>query len=639
MNTSKYKPILNNLLLLLIRIISIMIIYQVCRLFYLLYNIDYFSTLNIYSYLKIVFGSIKFDLSAILYTNSLLIFLSLFPLNIFYNNYFIKFKKYIFILFNFCAIILNVIDTLYYPFSKNRFTISFINEFSNENNITSFIMRFGLDYWYVIPIIIATIYILRYISNITLSQQDVIYNFKNLPISIVITITIFILTIFGCRGSFIYKNRPITISNAGKYANNPNEISLIINTPFSLLRTAHIKDLKKRKFFTEEDLNKIYNIKHHYNDTVLNKKNIIIIILESMGMEYYGAYNNTNSYTPFLDSLINHSYSSYNSFSNGKKSIDAMPAILASIPNTNFHFSLSKYTTNAIQGIGSLLESEGYTTSFFHGAPNGSMGFESMANLCGIKNYYGMNEYNNNKDFDGLWGIWDDKFFNYFGNKLNLMKEPFFSGFFSCSSHHPYKIPEGYKKSFKEGKHPMHKCVQYTDYSLQQFFKQIKDEKWYNNTLFVITADHTNISFDKKYKTSIGIFRVPIIFFDPSDNKKRLYKSEKIIQHIDILPSILSYIGYNKPFISFGNNLFDLEENNFSINYHNDYQLIIDDKLIIYNESNDKITKVYNFKNDQLLKNNIIKDIDPDILEKYKKKIYAFIQNYNNRMINNNLKL
>ena len=455
-----------------------MIIYQACRLFHFLYNIDYFSALDLYSYLKIVYGSLKFDLSAILYTNSLLIFLSLFPLSIFSNNSFKALKKYIFILFNFFAITLNIIDALYYPFSKNRFTISFINEFSNENNIFLFIVRFGLDYWYVIPIMILTIYMLKYIANITLCEKNIIYNLRNLPLSIIITITFFSLTVFGCRGSFIYKNRPITISNAGRYANNPNEISLIINTPFSLLRTAHIKDLKKKRFLKEVDLTQIYNIKHHYKNSEFNKKNIIIIILESMGMEYYGAYNNTPSYTPFLDSLINHSYSSYNSFSNGKKSIDAMPAILASIPNTDFHFSLSKYTTNSIQGIGSLLDSEGYTTSFFHGAPNGSMGFESMANLCGIKTYYGMNEYNNNKDFDGLWGIWDDKFFNYFANQLNLMKEPFFSGFFSCSSHHPYKIPEDSKKLYKEGKHPMHKCVQYTDHSLQRFFNQVKDEKW-----------------------------------------------------------------------------------------------------------------------------------------------------------------
>ena len=257
---------------------------------------------------------------------------------------------------------------------------------------------------------------------------------------------------FGFRGSFIFKNRPITISNAGKYTNNPNEISLIINTPFSLIRTYTVQDLKRKDYFKDSDLKNYINIVKQYKREKIDKKNVVVIILESMSTEYYGFYNkyqkDYSGYTPFLDSLIDHSYTSYNSFGNGTKSIDAIPAILASIPATKFHFSLSKYCTNKIDGIGSILNNEGYQTSFFHGAPNGSMGFESMNKLLGIKNYYGMDNYKNNSDFDGVWGIWDDKFFNYFADELNNMKEPFFSSIFSTSSHHPYKIPKEFNNKF-----------------------------------------------------------------------------------------------------------------------------------------------------------------------------------------------
>ena len=360
-----------------------------------------------------------------------------------------------------------------------------------------------------------------------------------------------------------------------------------------------------------------------------------------MSTEYYGFYNkqheNYTGYTPFLDSLITHSYTSYNSFANGTKSIDAIPSILASIPTTHFHFSLSKYCTNKIDGIGKILSQEGYQTSFFHGAPNGSMGFESMNKLLGVANYYGMDNYNNNSDFDGMWGIWDDKFLTYFSDNLNQMQEPFFSSVFSCSSHHPYKIPKEFKNQFKKGKHPMHECVQYTDHSLKIFFENIKDKKWFNNTLFVITADHTNISFNPKYRSSIGIFRVPIIFYDPS-NSNLTEKSHKIIQQIDIMPSILSYLNYNKPFFSLGNNIFG-NENGFAINYNNDFQLIIDDKVIIYNETEEKITKVFDLYNDINLKDNILYKIDKSSLVKYENKIKSFIQTYNNRMINNTLSI
>jgi phosphoglycerol transferase MdoB-like AlkP superfamily enzyme len=517
-----------------------------------------------------------------------------------------------------------------------------MNEFSNEKSIFRILVEFFKDYWFTIPLLLIVFYVLKVIANKTeMESKTIHFTKKNILSSSLICLLCMTLVVFGFRGSFIFKNRPITISNAGKHTNNPNEISLIINTPFSLIRTYSVQDLKRKNYFKDSELEKYTNIVKQYKRKNIDKKNVVVIILESMSTEYYGFYNKDlkdySGYTPFLDSLIDHSYTSYNSFGNGTKSIDAIPSILASIPATEFHFSLSKYCTNKIDGIGSILNKEGYQTSFFHGAPNGSMGFESMNKLLGIKNYYGMDNYNNNSDFDGVWGIWDDKFFNYFADELNNMKEPFFSSIFSCSSHHPYKTPKEFKNKFKKGKHPMHECVQYTDHSLKLFFNKIKNEAWFKNTLFVITADHTNISFEKEYRSPIGIFRVPIIFYDPS-NINLNQKSEKIIQQIDIMPSILSYLDYNKPFISLGNNIFN-DENGFAINYNNGFQMIIDERVVIYNELEEKITKIFDFTNDISLKQNIINNIESIKIEEYKNKIQSFIQTYNNRMIDNNLSL
>ena len=279
---------------------------------------------------------------------------------------------------------------------------------------------------------------------------------------------------------------------------------------------------------------------------------------------------------------------------------------------------------------------EGYSTSFFHGAPNGSMGFQSMASLCGLTDYFGMDDYDNDDDFDGLWGIWDDKFFNYFADKINTIQEPFLTGIFSCSSHHPFKIPKEFNNKFIDGKHPMHKCVQYTDYSLKLFFNKIKKTEWFKNTLFVITADHTNVSFNEKYHTSLGIFRVPIIFYDPS-SPLLAEKSKEIIQHIDIMPSILSYINYPNSFKSFGSNIFDKSKNKFAINYNNNFQLVMDNRNIIYSELNDEITNIYDLEKDPLFTKNIVSFSNIDSLKIYKQKIKAFIQTYNNSMINNSL--
>jgi len=636
------KLYLKNILKLFTKIVAILIFYQFCRLLFFLYNSEYFSSISLIDYLRIVKGSIRFDISAVLYVNSLVIILCLIPSNLIFKRWYKNIINYLFIYCNLLGITVNIIDVFYYPFSKSRLTISFLNEFSNEKSIFRILLEFCKDYWFTIPLLIIIFYILKIITNKTEIESKMIkFKKKNILSSFLICLLSLTLVVFGFRGSFIFKNRPITISNAGKYTNNPNEISLIINTPFSLIRTYSVQDLNRKNYFKDSDLEKYCKIVKQYKRKEITKKNVIIIIMESMATEYYGFYNKDindyNGYTPFLDSLIEHSYTSYNSFGNGTKSIDAIPSILASIPATRFNFSLSKYCTNRIDGIGSLLNKEGYQTSFFHGAPNGSMGFESMNKLLGIKKYYGMDNYNNESDFDGVWGIWDDKFFDYFANELNTMKEPFFSSIFSCSSHHPYNIPKEFKNKFKKGKHPMHECVQYTDHSLKLFFNKIKHEKWFKNTLFVITADHTNVTFENKYSSSIGIFRVPIIFYDPA-NINLNQKSEEIIQHIDIMPSILSYLNYNKPFISLGNNIFS-NERGFSINYNNGFQMIIDDKVIIYNEEKEEINKAFNFTNNINLKQNIINDIDNVKLEQYKNKIQSFIQTYNNRMIDNTMYL
>jgi len=633
---------IKNLFKLSIKIVAILIIYQFCRLLFFFYNLEYFSNINLIDYFRIIKGSIRFDISAILYINSLVILLSLTPSNLIIKRWYKNAIYYLFIYCNLLGIVVNIIDVYYYPFSKSRLTISFMNEFSNEKSIFRILVEFFKDYWFTIPLLLIVFYVLKVIANKTeMESKTIHFTKKNILSSSLICLLCMTLVVFGFRGSFIFKNRPITISNAGKHTNNPNEISLIINTPFSLIRTYSVQDLKRKNYFKDSELEKYTNIVKQYKRKNIDKKNVVVIILESMSTEYYGFYNKDlkdySGYTPFLDSLIDHSYTSYNSFGNGTKSIDAIPSILASIPATEFHFSLSKYCTNKIDGIGSILNKEGYQTSFFHGAPNGSMGFESMNKLLGIKNYYGMDNYNNNSDFDGVWGIWDDKFFNYFADELNNMKEPFFSSIFSCSSHHPYKTPKEFKNKFKKGKHPMHECVQYTDHSLKLFFNKIKNEAWFKNTLFVITADHTNISFEKEYRSPIGIFRVPIIFYDPS-NINLNQKSEKIIQQIDIMPSILSYLDYNKPFISLGNNIFN-DENGFAINYNNGFQMIIDERVVIYNELEEKITKIFDFTNDISLKQNIINNIESIKIEEYKNKIQSFIQTYNNRMIDNNLSL
>ena len=134
----------------------------------------------------------------------------------------------------------------------------------------------------------------------------------------------------------------------------------------------------------------------------------MIFILESFAREYNGAFNKGakikgyQGYTPFVDSLAQHSLIFTNAYANGWKSIHGMSSVIAGIPSFQNAFTSSPYPKQKIESLVSTLESQGYDTSFFHGAPNGSMGFLGFGNILGYDHYYGKTEFNNDAEFDEL---------------------------------------------------------------------------------------------------------------------------------------------------------------------------------------------------------------------------------------------
>ena len=112
-------------------------------------------------------------------------------------------------------------------------------------------------------------------------------------------------------------------------------------------------------------------------------------------------------------------------------------------------------------------------------------------------------------------------------------------------------VPEQYVDSFPAGTQPIHRCIGYTDHALRRFFEAASRQPWFNNTIFVLTADHTNMSARSEYQTDLGEFSVPIIIYDPSGDLPPAME-DKIAQQIDILPTLLGLLHYGKPYFAFG---------------------------------------------------------------------------------------
>ena len=304
-------------------------------------------------------------------------------------------------------------------------------------------------------------------------------------------------------------------------------------------------------------------------------------------------------------------------------------------------FFLTPASMNNVSGLAGELRKKGYFSAFFHGAENGSMGFQAFARATGFERYYGRTEYNEDKrfdgdkDFDGTWAIWDEPFLQFYAAKMSEFKQPFMTALFTASSHHPYVIPERYKEKYPEEGIVIHKCIRYTDNALRRFFDTAKTQPWYKNTLFVITSDHTNQSDHDYYQTDLGGFCSPIIFFDPSGELKSGMRNA-IAQQIDIMPTVLGHLGYDRPFVAFGCDLFNTpDENTWAVNYQNGiYQYIKGDYLLQFDGQ--KTKALYHFRTDLLLKNNLADQL-PTVRESMEREVKAIIQSYMTRMTTNSL--
>jgi phosphoglycerol transferase MdoB-like AlkP superfamily enzyme len=311
-----------------------------------------------------------------------------------------------------------------------------------------------------------------------------------------------------------------------------------------------------------------------------------------------------------------------------------MPSIIAGLPAlTDDIYITSQYSSNKINSIASILSEEGYYTAFFHGGKNGTMGFDQFANVAGIENYYGMNEYHIESNEFGKWGIFDEEYLQYFSKTMSSFKEPFFASIFTLTSHHPYEIPEKYNGKFPKGTQNIHESIGYTDYSLRMFFESAKKTDWYKNTLFILTADHTAQAESSYYKNKLGNYAVPIIFYSPADTLI-IKKSNTVAQQTDILPTVMDYLGYNEPFVSFGNSLLNDSTNHFAINYINGiYQFAKDDVVIHFDGS--KTIAAFNFRTDSLLQNNIVEE--RALYEDSELLLKAILQSYKERLVDNKL--
>ncbi len=630
------------ILILCYRIFLAFVFYQAARLLFWFFNKNLIKVESVSDYLSLAFHGVAFDLTAILYVNSLFIFLSLIPVIINTKKGYQKVLIWLYFITNGITYAMNFGDFVYYKFSQARLTSAAFQVAKNETNILKVFTVSVAEHPFVIIWFVILMFLWIYLyKKFKITEQKPVKLVPHFVWSVVTLCISAVLIVGGIRGDFKHSTRPINLVDANKFVKNPLQGNIVLNSTFSFFRTLGSNNFKEVYFVDQQFIDENINPYKIYNREVQDKPNIVIFIVESFGREYSGAFNRDKSikdyvsYTPFIDSLANESLIFPNTFANGRQSIHGMSSILAGIPSLTDAFTSSPYSNQKIQSIVSVCNDLGYDTSFYHGAPNGSMGFMGFGNILGFKHYFGKDEYHGDQDFDGMWAIWDEPFLQYFAKNVGK-KQPFMATVFTASSHHPFKIPEKYNGKFKKGNIQMHEPMQYTDYAIRQYFETAKKQPWFKNTIFVFTGDHTNQVFYPEYEKAMNRFAIPLMFYSPDPEYQLKGINNELAQQIDIYPTLADLIGYNKKIRSWGRSL--VSENKYVpiiVNSDGSSEQFIYGNYI-YRFDGKEITGIYD-KSDLGFEKNLADQIKTPETEKGKQVAKAWYQDYMSRVINRKL--
>jgi len=516
-------------------------------------------------------GSLKFATASIFYLNAPFILLSLLPFRFRQKSGYQKALCWLFCITNSIGIVaLNLADAIYFRYAFKRITAEEMHFFRENDNTFDILFKGMGENWYIVLFGAVLIFLLVFLyKKVKYHPTEAKNNWLYYGTGVLSLAVAVILWAFGIRGSTDMKARPMSLGNVSYYAQSPQKGVLVLSNPFCLIRTIGMHELETFVYFDESELAKLYTPYHYPHleqEPVAKGKNVVIFVLESFSREQsqYLApqLNPYGGYTPFLDSLMREGLVFTNAFANGMKSIEALPSVFASIPSYRTPFALLPQSLTDLEGLPRILAREGYVTNFFCGATTNQMGFEAFGKLSGIEHFYNREDFEKKHPGNGnanVWGIWDMPFLQYMAEELNQMETPFFTAVFTLSSHHPYDLPSEYADKMPQGFTVVQPCVAYTDLSLRKFFESASKMPWFENTLFIFVADHVSPQMAaEETRTAKGNTAIIYFMYTPDHSVKGRY--EHVTQQVDIMPTTLGLMGYDKPYFAFGRDVFNEPE-------------------------------------------------------------------------------
>lgn len=591
--------------LLLRRLLLVFLVLALCRAAFWVYNCSLVGTASFSEWRGLVAGALKFDTASVLYANGLFVVLSLLPFRIRTRRWYrTLLYGYYMVVNSLLVVAVNLADSVYFRYTLKRFTADEVFFADNANSVP-LLLKFAAENWplvlfgAVLVALLAVGYGRRIVPRSPLCSGWIYYTFNTGLFVVAI-----LLCIAGIRGGMTRMTRPITLSNATLYAADNAKANLILSNPFCIIRTiGNSGSVRVPDYFDAAELDGIYTPSHFpARDTtaLLCGRNVVIFIMESMSAEHSAllrpdlyAGKTQQGYTPFLDSLMREGFVFTQMYANGSRSIQAMPAVLGSIPSFRTPFVLMPQSLGESRQLPAMLRDKGYATAFLCGSERGSMGFGAYARSAGVERLYAREDYearHGKGDFDGYWGIWDEEFLQFAGEEFGTLPQPFFAALFTLSAHHPFVVPERYEKILPAGETRVQRGAAYDDLAFRRFFERYADREWFRRTVFVFVADH--VSSERYAPESLswpGDHHIMAFIYTPDGSLRGRYES--VAQQIDLMPTLLGLLGNEEPYFAFGRDLLREQGLPWSVSYDNGYRAVGDRLLVTFDEQRATFTK------------------------------------------------
>ncbi len=616
------------MLVLAVRSGLLLVVYSLLRVLFVALNGGSFADAPASAFL----GGIRFDLSALAWLNALWVLLCLVQPRPGRIGGVVQGGLYVGV--NAVALFFACVDLEYYKFSLKRSTADLLDILTAGQDTGNLAPAFMRDYWYIVLLYLALLTLLWWGHRAAARLDD---GLPRPPLRKAAGVLVALAAVVvASRGGV--QLVPLQVIDAARYA-PPAHVPVVLNTPFTLLMTLGKPAVRERNYMSPLHAELQWPVTHWYPTPadplghIPDRPNVVVIVLESFSAVYSARLGGGEGHMPFLDELMDQSLNMTHAYANGRRSIDGIPAVLASMPELmDEAFITSRYAQQPFTSLAGVLAAEGYHTSFFHGGNNGTMGFDGFARSAGFQRYVGRNEYPVQEHYDGHWGIWDAPFLQYFAEELSREQEPFMSCVFTLSSHHPYELPPDLAGRFNGGTHRIHPVLRYTDEALKRFFDTARSKPWFRNTLFVITADHTaDIARDGQNYNKAVDYWVPLLYHMPAHLPPRA--QHRVTQHIDVLPTVLDLIGHRKPFFSLGHSALRPFSPPYAVMASNQVYHAVGDRFMIHFDG-DRLLGVDNLGPDTVGPMGEPRDLVAfDMLV----RLQAAVQQFNGHLLNNTL--